>query len=177
MSGINLSQSLEPEGSSSNKIKIIDRGTYLSLGLLVVVFLVFGGAKLYNNSIKNKIEVTENNIKEESNKIKQDDVERISDFYTRIGKVNEFVESSDNIKGTLDKVERMIMQRAYIESLSYNVANNSVSLKIVSNDIEDMARQIVSLKEKDYIKEVSMFQGYGKSEDGKVSYDLEITLQ
>ena len=155
----------------------MDKGTWLSVGIITLVMLIYGGVKLYGLNIEKKTENVNNQIRLEGDKIDTNDVIRVADFQNRIEEISRNIGEKNNPNDILEKVSNVIMKDSYITSYDYTDEKKSIALNIVASDIEDSARQILSLKSPEYFSSVEVFGDYFLDEETKeVLFDANLVL-
>ena len=92
MATINFSQSIKDEPDKV-KLKIFDKGFYVSIGLVFFTLLVWVGLIFYSSVLSKKTEEMNESIKAENNKIKNQTSVRIADFQNRLDKIKVHSES------------------------------------------------------------------------------------
>ncbi|GBE17237.1 hypothetical protein BMS3Abin15_01076 [bacterium BMS3Abin15] len=171
MANINLSQSVREEKSSQQKRGIIDKGTSISLTILILTFLVFGGIKMYNIILGNKIAGADKQIDAQLAEINDSDANRIVDFQSRLDQIKSNINSKRNPNEMLDKVGRIMVQGAYLESYNYGESDSQISLNIVANGFEDMAKQILNLKNE--FGDADLISN-SRGDNGKIEFEVEV---
>ena len=173
MANINLSQSIREEKLNQQKSGIIDKGTSISLAILVLTLLVFGGTKVYNIILGNKITEADNQANMQLEEIEDGDVNRIADFQNRVDQIENNINSKSNSNEMLDKVGGAMIQGAYLESYKYDESSGQLSLSVLANGFEDMAKQILNLK--DNFGDASLASN-SRNDDGKIKFEVNVPM-
>lgn len=176
MTNINLSQSVQPKRVVSGKSSVIDKGTLISLVVLILTGLAVGGVKMYSQDIQDKIAAVGVSIASEEQKINSEDVMRIADFQNRRDKVEENINSKTRANDVLDKVNSALMTKSYITSFDYKSQSKAVALEVVSDGIKDVAKQTLNFKKSPYFNNVNAMGDYAENEKKKVAYNAELVL-
>lgn len=176
MTNINLSQSIQPKKVAGVKNRAIDRGTLISLAVLILTGLAVGGVKMYLQDTDNKVMSIEDSIISEKQKINGDDVNRIADFQNRRDKVEMNIDTKTKINGVLDKINGALMTDSYVTNFNYNNEAKVVTLDVVSDNIEDVAKQTLNFKKSPSFASVDAMGDYLENDDKKIVYDAELVL-
>jgi len=154
MATINFSQSIKDEPDKV-KLKIFDKGFYVSIGLVFFTLLVWVGLIFYSSVLSKKTEEMNESIKAENNKIKNQTSVRIADFQNRLDKIKVHSESLYSPNNSLKSVEKLILPEIVLSSLNYSSDKKQVILLATTNGgFKSVARQLVALKDDIYLKNV-----------------------
>lgn len=176
MTNINLSQSVAPKKISGGGNRIMDKGTIISLVVLILTGLAWGGVHLYALDVKQKIVTTTDEITSEEQKIDGKDVRRIADFQNRLAAVEESLNAQNKPNDALSKISSALLEKSYITSFNYDTANQTVALSVVSDGIADVAKQTLNFKESPYFSAVDALGDYAENEKKEVFYEAELIL-
>lgn len=176
MTNINLSQSIQPKKVTGVKNRMVDKGTLISLVVLVLTGLAVGGVKMYLQDAKDKVGAIEESISSEKQKINGDDINRIADFQNRRDKVGMNIDAKAKINDILDKVNGALMTKTYITNFNYENGKKAVTLEVVSDNIEDVAKQTLNFKKSTSFDSVDAMGDYLENDDKKIVYDAELML-
>lgn len=171
MTNINLSQSVQEEKASHQKKGIIDKGTSISMAILILTLLAFGGVKVYSIILVDKIAEIDNQANMQLKDIKDSDADRIADFQSRVDQIKSNIDSKSNPNRMLDKVGGAMVQGVYLESYNYNELSSQLSLNMVANGFEDMAKQILNLKNE--FGEAGLLSN-SRNNDGKIKFGVNV---
>lgn len=173
MTNINLSQSTQGVEGGQKKSKPVDKGLRISLAILVVTLLIFGGLKLWSTLIASKQESVNEQINKEAKSLEGEDVDRVVDIQQRMIIIGENIASKQDPNEILSNVSGSLVSGSVLTSLS--ATSDTVELEVTSENFFTTAKQVLSFKKSDYFKSVSI-SGITVGDDGKVSYALKIGL-
>lgn len=173
MNNINLYQGINETGERRKKMTIKDSGFFWSLSLLFFAVALFGGAKLVSANLKNKNQALESEIAQENASFGGSDLDRIVDFQVRVDKSNENITSKFDTADVFFAVENSMTRGSSAVSFTYSKEENSspvVDMEILTGDFPAIARQILSFKENQSFKNISV-KDIKRNENG-ISFKL-----
>jgi hypothetical protein len=172
MANINLSQSSQQRGSA-NASGVMDKTLGISLGLLVLTGVVFGGVKLYSGSLEQKKANIENEIVAQSAGLQGDKVDRVADFQTRSDFIAKKMESKNAPQDILAKVEKAMLPPVVLQDYEYDVEKKTLSLEATADSFKTVSQQLMSFKAA--FNSVVMDSG-AHGEDESIVFSAKISL-
>lgn len=172
MTNINLSQSSQEFGGGQKKAKASDKGLIISISILVVTLLIFGGLKLWSTQISSKQAQINDQIERESRSLQGKDVDRVADFQQRMLAIGDNISSKQDPNEILLNISNALVGGSVVNSIKAD--SGSVEIGVVSDNFLTVAKQVLSLKKSEYFSSVSITE-VNTDESGKVSYTLSFT--
>lgn len=162
MTTINLYQEQEKKKSSffkGSKNSVL----LLSLGVLLIVILVFIGLKIAVYSFEKQNEKLEDVIKNEKAEMARlSNLEQVFDMQMRLKEIKSNLKVENNqvsrtqMVQVLNKMEGEINNGIVVTTYKYENDKNKVSLTFNANNFNDVAQQILGFKESDYFSNVNL---------------------
>ncbi len=173
MSGINLSQSQNFSGSAVAKRSSSDKGFLISIVILIITLLIFGGLKFITISLSSKKAEIESQIKNVSSELSREEVNRVADFQKRIDNIKTDFNSEILPNETLSSIAEAMIPGAVATSIGYTP--NGILVVFKADNYQTVAKQILSLKNSGfgYVKISKIERGTSEKEEISVSLDLE----
>ena len=145
---------------------------WLSLSLFFLSILVFIGLKVYLAQIQAEIISVNNQIKTEAGKVSADDenaVVRLNDSLAALGGI---VSNHSYFSGVFSLVGSLTHSRAVFTKFDADRDKNIINLKGLSQSYTALAKQMVALRENDYVKSLEV-KGINF---GNAGLEFELTL-
>jgi len=153
MTNINLLESVE-KNDSQNKKFVLGKAFVFPAVVLIGIFLLLIGAKLYLAYLKNKNEkIIEENKLEVSN-LSGKNVDRIVNFERRMELGLKELSSKENYDNYLKELESLMVSGASVNSLVYS--SSGIELTILADNFNTVARQMLSFKNSSYFRDLKM---------------------
>jgi hypothetical protein len=172
MTTINLSQSSQQK-INAQKVEPVDKGVYISIAILVVTLLVFGGLKTGTTVMASKQKNVNDQINAESSNLANQEVERVSDFTERLNKIDQNIAAKKDPDEILRQVGQGIVQGAMVNS--FENTPDSLVLKVSADNFQTAAKQVLSFKKISYFKSVKVNE-ISRDTDGRILVTMEISL-
>ncbi len=173
MTNINLSQSFRESDASSQKKRPVDKGIFISITVLILVFLVFGILKSGTFWLNSKKKTVDNNIASETRNLEGENVDKVADFQQRMNMIGNNISSKKDINGVFGQIGQAMVQGSIVGSLQNT--GKLVSLKIVSDNFLVAAKQLLSFKKSSYFSNVKL-KDISRDQSGKVVFTLEMNF-
>lgn len=173
MTNINLSQSLQQSAGSSQKKRPADKGILISLAILIVTLLIFGGLKTGTLWLSSKKTDINSKIAAEARNLESGDVERIMDFQQRMEQIKGNISSEKDTNTVLGQVGQTMIPGSLVNSLQNTPG--TLSLKITSDNFLVAARQVLGFKKSSHFSNVRI-KDISKDQGGKVLFTLDMGL-
>lgn len=148
---INLRQPIQTQGAEKGS-GLLGSSAFLSLGLIILVLLVFGGLRTYSSVLEGNIETTKAEISQESNSLPSPEVNRVISFQQRLDKISELAVKNDPTM-LLRELEKVSFPGTMITALKYS--GRSVEVTLTADNFQTVAKQILSFKKSTYFQDVS----------------------
>lgn len=173
MTSINLYQAQTPKNEGVSKARYIDSGFIVSIGVLVLVLVSLGGAKIYLAELVKQNTQLENKIKEEQvSGLSGDMVDRAADFQQRLDMIKASSEGA-SINNLLTDLSNFIVQGVVVDSFKYDKGAMEMTLK--ADNYVSLARQILSFKQQDE-KYSNVTVINVRREEDKILFDTSLAL-
>lgn len=172
MTTINLSQANQ-QRTGAQKVEPADKGVYISVAILVITLLAFGGLKTGTTIMASKQKDVNNQIAAESGNLANQDVQRITDFQERLNKIDQNIAAKKDPDEILRQVGQGIVPGAMVNS--FENTPNSLVLKISADNFQTAAKQVLSYKKISYFKSVKVNE-ISRDTDGRILVTMEISL-
>jgi len=154
MTSINLYQDpTKQEGGK--KESIFSGGFFISLSVLVVTLLVYGGVKMYSASIVGKNVALAAQIQDEKTAISgHDELATITDFQKRVDVITADIGSKEYIKDVLQNISANLVSGITVTDFSYD--GGTITLVMNADGFQNVAQQILSFKQSPHFTGVSV---------------------
>lgn len=154
MTTINLYQEQGESKSSNSSNQIVDKGFLLSIGILAITLLVFGGMKFFAFDLERKSAKTDEQIKAAQASFSGDRVNSTVDFQQRLEAIKENNNSRTDSVSALSDTAKVILPSVRI--VDYAQEKNALSITLSADKFLDVARQVLSFKDSDAFSGVAV---------------------
>jgi len=137
--------------------------------VLVSVFAIFGGLKLYLAYLSGAEKKVEAEIAVQAETLKGKNVDRVADFSERLPKALEESSLRSDYSEYLRELEGLIVSGARVESFDYSAENSEI--KIIADNFKTVSRQALSFKNSKNFKELNVKET-SRDKDGNIRLDL-----
>jgi Tfp pilus assembly protein PilN len=145
----------------------------ISVILMAVLMVgVYFGLVVAKNNIVRDIAVTNENYNNLSEKLSSNNKD-IVDLQNRIAVAGNLLKQKNKALDGLFQLEKKVAKGAFIESYDYK--NGAISINIVADNLNVLARQILSLKENDVFSDVT-FKSAKINTDKKFETSLDLKI-
>lgn len=155
MAGINLSQSLQ-EKELQARGSFLDKGFYINLGILVFVLVVFGGTEWYLHILDNNIADLDAQALAKTTQLKGSQADRVSDLSERFTGIGVNIASEPDPGKLFGRLEGAILPSVRLMNYEENWEDGNVKLEGVTDNLKNLAQQMLSLKRVDGFQKVSV---------------------
>jgi len=171
MANANFSQSLGGDDSVVPKRRFFISAPLLSIGLLAITLLVWGGLRLYIASIDKKISALETVLLEGATRLEGDDIDRIANFDARVTHI--WSDPSEQVDPTqiLGKLESLVVPQVILTKYLYDQQKKESMILGETDDFRYLAEQILSLKSEILFSKV-VVDTIGRTESGRIQFTL-----
>lgn len=171
---MNLSQSTIDEEEVEKK-SLFDSGFIVSLSLVLLSALTFGGLHLYIGFLDKKISALEGELSGSTVSLKGDHIDRVADFDARLNHFStnktEFFETRDVFK----KLENSILAGVVLEEFQYSVKEKTLTINGISGDYRRLAEQIMTFKKESIFSKLSV-DSIDRNDEDQVIFVLKGAL-
>lgn len=174
MPGVNLSQS-EQEEEQVEERSFFDSGFMLSMGMILLALLAFGGVRLYIGSLDKKIAAVESALSVNAGRLKGDGIDRVADFDARLGYFSANMVQFSDMQLVLQKLEKTVLPNIILKDFEYNHQDKTVTIEGVSTDFKSLAEQIMSFKNEPVFSNIEV-QSIDRTEADTISFVLRASL-
>lgn len=171
MAGVNLSQSMTASDGGSRKKARMSFGFPISIVLLVLTLLGWGGLRWYMSSLDGKITRLDAEIAANSTEFQSERVERIENFDARLSLLNTDPAEMIDPESILAKLESVMVPQVVLTEYEYNGEEKQVSVSGKTDNFRYVAEQIISLKSDPMFSRVEV-SSVSRDEDGKIEFTL-----
>lgn len=170
MPGINLSQSLQ-EKRAQARGRFLDQGFFLSMGILVLLLIVFGGARWYASRLEQEVRDLESKISETTSLLRGEKVDRIVDFTERAKTaVNELATEPDPTE-LLRQLEVMTLPSIRLTGYRFDRTTDRLIVGGLATNLKEVAQQMLAFKSMKHTDQIFVDKiEYQKS--GKVAFSF-----
>jgi hypothetical protein len=170
MNNINLLESAQGK-NGLNGSSIRRSGAFIiPFLILIFIFLAWGGTKFYSSHLTGQIAEENSKIQSETATLSGKNVDRVIDFNERMNRSLKETSSRSNINDCFKDLENSMVSGARIDSLSYS--EDRIDIKVVADNFQTVARQILSFKNSNYFKDLKMAET-SRDADGKVNFSFK----
>lgn len=176
MVDINLHQAAEKDLLKSRQKSIFNSTYVLSFVLLAVVGGLYGITMFYKNVLVAKQARLLVTKETEMKSIDGEEINRLSDFESRLNGVVFNLENKKNPEDLFQLVERLIVKGSFLDSLVYDSVEDKIEIEVVADSFRLAANQILSLKKSDLFSDVQIVDS-SRNQDGQAVFKLSATFK
>lgn len=154
MTTINLYQEQGGNKSSGSNDQLIDRGFLISISILALTLLVFGGMKFFAFDLERKSVTTDEQIQELQASFSGERVNSTVDFQNRIEAIKQNSDSREDVVSALKEAGGLVIPSVRI--VDYSQDANVLSITLSTEKFLDVAKQILSFKNSSAFSGVSV---------------------
>lgn len=174
MPGVNLSQSMDEEEKSEQR-SFFDTGIILSLLVVLITGLSWGGMRLYIGSIDKQIVEFDQTFATATGQLRGDRVDRIADFDARL---NYFFANKDEFSDAqevIQKLEKGVVSGVVLTRFEYNPGEKAVVFEGTCGDFRQLAEQVMSFKREAIFSQVKV-EKVDRDKENQVVFSLKANL-
>mgnify|MGYP003419282575 CR=1 FL=1 len=172
MLGVNIEQSQPEEETKPKHRGFFDTGTIISIALISLSLLGWGGTRYYIGTLNAKIADAEATLNLDLPKLSGEQVDAISDFESRLvffgANKNGLYEPVE----TLKKVEAAMVPGVVLTSYKYDHAEGLTTIEGTTDDFRKLAEQILGFKSQKVFSHVHA-QNIGRNNLGQITFTLK----
>jgi hypothetical protein len=169
MTNINLSQSTQVSTDLERKTAPLDKGVYISIAILAVTLLIYGGLYFWDKTYKDQKAELDSQIVTEARSLEGQDVNRVADFQLRMQKIGTSIAAEKDPIELLRQVGQVMIGGSVVNSLDYSAG--SLKLKITADNFQNTAKQVLSFKKSSSFSDVQI-SDISKDSSGKIIFTL-----
>ncbi len=174
MPGVNLSQSMNEE-EQSEKRSFFDVGIIISLVVLLLIGLSWGGLRLYIGSIDKQLTEVDQALASVTGQLKGDAVDRIADFDTRLNYFSANEDGFSDAQGIIQKLEKGVVPGVVLTRFQYSPGEKAVMFEGTCADFRKLAEQVMSFKREAIFSRVKV-EKVDRDEKNQVVFSLKASL-
>jgi hypothetical protein len=172
MAGVNLSQSITADEKAPKSVYTYTSGMPISVGLLVLTLIGWGGMRWYMYSLDNKINQVTSDITASSSALQDERVDRVTNFDARLSLLNADPAESIDPTPMLSELETLIVPQVTLKSYAYDQTTGETTIAGKTNNFRYVAEQIISLKSSPSFSRVEV-QATSRTEGGAIEFILK----
>lgn len=154
MTTINLYQEQGGNKSSGSNEQLIDRGFLVSISILALTLLVFGGMKFFAFDLEKKAAATDEQIQELQASFSGERVNSTVDFQQRIEAIKQNTDSREDVVSALKEAGNLVIPAVRI--VDYSQEGNVLSITLSTEKFLDVAKQVLNFKNSNAFSGVSV---------------------
>jgi len=171
MAGVNLSQSMASQADKSAKRPFSASSFPLSIILLLMTLIGWGGLHWYLYSLNQKITQLDETISASGNRLQGENIDRISDFDARSSLLSVIATERVDPVVILSKVEALIVPEVVLTKYRYDKQEKTSLIAGETDNFRYLAEQIINLKSDPIFSQVIVDQ-INRSQEGKIQFVL-----
>lgn len=172
MAGVNLSQSMDAQAEKRKKHLFSASGFPISIILLVVTVVGWGGLRWYIYSLDKKITALDVTIADSGNRLQGESVDRIVDFDTRVSLLGADSAELIDPETFLTTLESLIVPQVLLTDYEYDNREQICTVSGVTDNFRYLAEQIISLKSDPFFSTVKI-HAISRNDEGKIEFTLK----
>lgn len=172
MAGINLSQSLQEKQAQAHG-KFFDRSFFFTIGGLVLLLAVFGGARWYVGSLEKKMAALEQTISEKTASLRGKEVNRIVDFSRRLEAIDKHLAVEPDPVAMFRQLEIYTLPTIRLTAYEYDRSESVIKLHGSSNTLKEVAQQMLAFKNIAGVQKITV-ENIDYDADGKVKFSFNL---
>ena len=148
MTTINLYQQSAEESQLKNrdKINLLSGGFIYSVAVLLLVFVMYGGMKVYNSSLdKRNAALTEQLTQKRASFSGQDVVDQVADMQSRLDTISKNIATQTMMTAQLHSLATSMVSGVAVSS--YKQVGSEITVDFLATNFTDISRQILNLKQ------------------------------
>lgn len=174
MSNINLN--LATKDVSQDRATL-GSGIVVSFIVLILVLLLYGALLYFNRNLSFQIKNTQDQYQSEYNKFLVGNGSEVLDFENRSIVAKELMAEDQSIIEILNKIEEFILPSVYLSSFNYSKGKKLISLDCVGDNLNTVAKQILSFKQSGYFSEVTPGPSLINSQTSEMNFKIDLKIK
>lgn len=174
MSTINLAVE---EGTSSQYPKFFKGGLVGSIIVLALVLCTYAGLLYANKNINAQIQTANAQYADEYNKFLAGNANEVIDFRNRSAAAETLISQSKTVKELFNQLESSFLPAVYLNSLTYDHSNNTLTLNCVTTGFNVEAKQIMSFQENSAVASVVVGKGTVDAKTGETDFVVSLKMK
>lgn len=172
MSNINLTTNIEEKKLAP--LPMINGGLLAITLFFLLTAVSWVGITIYNKNVKSQIDAVKSQYDKSYNSIVSNNKARdVADFQNRTDQVKKMLDgdSGGNTVQNLGIIEKIILPSVYLDSYAYDKQNGQITLRCVTDNYNNVAKQILSFKT---FKDENNFSYFSVAKAGETTLNQEI---
>lgn len=173
MVGLNLSQpslqDVERE-TAQRKKNSFNLGLALSIGFLVLVFLVWGILYYLLGSVDRQVATADDMLSASTSSFRGDAIDKILAFDDRLHLINKGLAAGLDPKSQLDFLENLMVQGVSLDSYEYDAEARVIKIKAHASNIRSIAEQLMSFQNEKSLTKVQS-EGVNRDQEGRLTFN------
>lgn len=153
---------------------LFKREVVILVGLLAVLIIAYGGLLLYEKNMIKKIEGKNAEYVQTYRELTEGNTKNVFDFQNRLNSASGLFSTKNSTLDSLKKMEETVIPGIYVSSFAYDIEQNRISLTLVAQNYNLMAKQVLSFKKSGYFSEVGVSSS--QSEANSIRFPVSLTL-
>lgn len=158
MVDVNFHQAAEKDLMISRKKTFFNSAYFVAIILVSFITLFYGATIVYRNILVSKKANLEETTNKEISLIDVEEIGKLDDFQKRLESSIFNLKNKKNPEDVFGLVERLIVKGSFLNSLSYDSANNKIVMEVVADSFRLAASQILSLKKSELFSDVRIVE-------------------
>ncbi len=172
MLGVNITQSVEEEETKPKRAGFFDTGTIISIALISLSLLGWGGTRYYIGTLDTKIADAEAALGVDMPKLSGERVDAIADFESRLVFFGANKSGLYEPVETLKKVEAAMVPGVVLTAYKYDHAEGLTTIEGQTDDFRKLEEQILGFKAQRVFSNVHT-QNIGRNNLGQITFTLK----
>ncbi|MEK7598209.1 MAG: hypothetical protein AAB487_00555 [Patescibacteria group bacterium] len=165
---------LTTENITAKAPPLFKREVVILTALLVALMIAYGGLLLYEKQVIKKTQDKNMEYAAAYKELTEGNTKAIFDFQNRLSSAGNLFSTGNQTLENLKKMETLIVPGVYINSFSYDTEKNKISLNLVAENYNLMAKQIFSFKTAQEFSDVAVSSS--QLEERNVNFPITLTL-
>ena len=175
MAGVNLSQSMASQTEKSEKRPFSASGFPVSIIILVLTLVGWGGLRWYIHTFDVKISQLETTLALDADKLHGVRVDRVTDFSNRLTFLGADLSQFIDPKTLLTLLETLMVPQVVLVGYEYNEKEKVITIVGETENFRYLAEQIISFKS-DPLFSKTRVDAIERNEDEKIRFTLKADL-
>lgn len=165
---------LTTENITAKAPPLFKREVVILAVLLIALIIAYGGLLLYEKQVIKKTEAKNAEYAVAFKELTEGNTKAVFDFQNRLSSAGNLFSAGNQTLDNLKRMENLIIPGVYISSFSYDAEKNKISLNLVAENYNLMAKQIFSFKTAPEFSDVAVSSS--QLEERNVNFPIILTL-
>ena len=173
MVNINLQQIDSTKKVSSSSF--VGTKFYISMTIIALPLAVYGGLKMYSDSLAKKITDVKMQIQTESGQISDASLRRVANFKVSLDNVEKTILSQDNAYYDFFKyLQDSMVAGVVVTGVKYDL--NVTEISLMADNFQSVAKQLASFKKNPVTASLEVISSDAKTEAGKIKFGVKVSF-